>query len=127
MKIKKIIKLQKLCKTLCVTRYKFLVQTLIDYNPFLISGRNESVIKQLEATQNNSLRVASRWPFKRNNKDMQKELNIETVTARHLKLSKKYIQKASTSNSVIRWEVEEYQKAIGFIDGHYNHTRRNKK
>ena len=93
----------------------------------MILVRNNSAIKQLEATQNKSPRVASRWPFKRSNKDMQKELNIETVAARHLKLSKKYIQKASISNSVIRREVEEYQKAKGVIDGHYNHNRRNKK
>ena len=79
---------RKIKTKLIVSIYKSLVQPVIYYNSFIISVRNEFAIKKLEATQNKSLRVASRWPFKRMNKDMQKKLNIKTVAVRRLKLSK---------------------------------------
>ena len=117
----------KIKTKIIVSIYKALVQPVIDYNPFMISGRNEYAIKKLEIIQNKSLRIASRWPLKRSNKEMQQALKIETVAERHLRLSKKYIQIASSSNSIIREEVETYKLAKGVIDGHYNHNRRNKK
>ena len=51
---------RKIKTKLIVSIYKSRVQPVIDYNPFMISDKNESTIKNLEATQNKSLRGASK-------------------------------------------------------------------
>jgi hypothetical protein len=87
---------------------------------------NKTVIKKMERLQNQALRAASKWPIKRSNKEMLKELKIESVLERHRRISKSYIKKASRTNPIIKNKIKTYKKAWGVIDGYYNHNRRNK-
>ena len=77
-----------------------------------------------------SLRIASRWPIGRSNKDMLlalKNSKIEPVYDRHLRKSQKYLFKAIDTNPIIKVKVESYKLAKGVIDGYFNHNRRDKK
>ena len=115
---------------LSISIYKALVQPVIDYCPFITVSQNKSALKKTEKIQNMALRVASRWPFGRSNKDMLVALRnskIEPVYDRHLKISQKYLSKATETNPIIKEEVESYVLAKGVIDGYFNHNRRDKK
>ena len=116
----------KIKTKLIVSLYKALVQPVIDYCPFITIMENKTVIKKMERLQNQALRAASKWPIKRSNKEMLKELKIESVLERHRRISKSYIKKASRTNPIIKNKIKTYKKAWGVIDGYYNHNRRNK-
>ena len=107
---------------LTMTMYKSLVRPLIEYVPFTTLTLHETNHLKLERIQRAAVRKAYHWPGGTSTSAMYKKHHIESIKARAIRLSDRYIYKAYHTNEIVRELITDYNIVPANSEGVWSHT-----
>ena len=107
---------------LTMTMYKSLVRPLIEYVPFTTLTLHETNHRKLEVIQRAAVRKAYHWPGGTSTSVMYKKHHIESIKARAIRLSDRYIYKAYHTNEIVRELITDYNIVPANSEGVWSHT-----
>lgn len=107
---------------LIMTMYKSLVRPLIEYVPFTTLTLHETNHLKLERIQRAAVRKAYHWPGGTSTSAMYTKYHIESIKARAIKLSDRYIYKAYHTNEIVRELITDYNIVPANSEGVWSHT-----
>ena len=94
---------------LLLTTYKTLVRPVIEYIPFIKYSASDSSMMTLERLQRKAIKIAFRLPYSTASKDAYKLARIDNINDRFELLSKRYLEKASKNNQLIKELIDNYE------------------
>jgi hypothetical protein len=93
---------------LLLTTYKTLIRPIIEYVPFVKYSASNTSMMTLELLQRKAIKIALRLPISAPNQEAYKLARIDNISDRFETLSKRYLQKASESNQLIKELIGNY-------------------
>lgn len=97
---------------LLLTTYKTLIRPIMEYIPFVKYSASESSIMTLEMLQRKAVKIAFRLPISTATKDCYKLARIDNIKDRFESLSKRYLQKATNNNQLIKELIDKYNPSF---------------
>jgi len=87
---------------LLLTTYKTLIRPIIEYIPFVKYSASDTSMMSLELLQRKAIKIALKLPISTPTQEVYKLARIDNISDRFETLSKRYLQKASESNQLIK-------------------------